>query len=1071
MERLEPRELLSGDTPLSSESLGENVALGCSYTLSPAPNYSYCTEPGDATQLTDGVYTKGYFWTQTSTVGWQPPSTVPWAQITIDLGADQPIQGLSFNTAAGVAGVQWPTVIDVLVSTDGANFYDAGEVVRLSVDHGLPPADGYLVRPYWTDRLTTHGRYVKVVVANSPYLFVDEIEVHRGPDEFLSQPYPGDPVTNLTTYIISTRQRAMQVRRIVFDAQDLAAQVNASTHLTADERAELGAQLTGCVQQALYDNPAQITLPVDDLHRQVFAVQAALWRSEGISGLTAWNTASAWDQILPIQTPLSGITPNVDVTTMQGEFRSAAFNLCNPTDADLDVYLRVSGLPGGAQPSWLTVYEAEWIDTKSGVPHLAALPEAAFDTAQNAFLVHVPSGLTRQVWLTFHSAGDVSAGTYTGAILVDGLGAGSAAVPVSWRLSALPFPTQPTLGLGGWDYTNTTYGQVTATNRETLIATLASHYVDTPWATSAVMPSSLDFTQFDAWVARWPQARQYRVFLSVSSTFAGYAMGSAEFNAAVGAWISAYAAHWRQMSPAIAANQVGVLLVDEPHTAEQSERIIAWANAITAAEPDVLIWEDPTFTNAADGAALYDVCDVLCPNRPRFLSGTEAYRDVYRAERDAGATLNFYSCSGPTEKLDPYSYYRLQAWTCWEEWGRVNDASTAMFYWAFSDQGGAASWRTSYPVRENYTPLFLDPTGVTQGKDMEAIREGIEDYEYLHLLKTRIAELESQGVPAAVLSEATDLLRAAPQSVLNATGAGNLAWNQAKDRTVADTVRGQVLDLLEQLAPVSASTNLDADGNGTADALTDGILILRYLFDPTGPWDCSDALGSDATRTTRADIKGFLDGGQITLLDVDGNGTADALTDGILILRYLFDPAGAWNCSDALGSAATRTTRAQIKAHLDAYRPSLALSAPSTLAITVQDAPSPETPALSAATVSVPSASSPAARSCSADSPAVDSRADAAAPPAALPAAAGQAAHVLARDALFRRWRLVAARHQTARCQTTEWADLDATFASTGRLPNEMIPVDFLEGEKGKLDTAPSCDNTPPWRVVEVDHP
>jgi hypothetical protein len=118
-------------------------------------------------------------------------------------------------------------------------------------------------------------------------------------------------------------------------------------------------------------------------------------------------------------------------------------------------------------------------------------------------------------------------------------------------------------------------------------------------------------------------------------------------------------------------------------------------------------------------------------------------------------------------------------------------------------------------------------------------------------------------------------------------------------------------------------SNLDADGNGTADALTDGILMLRYLFDPAGAWNYSDALGSSATRTNRTAIKSFLDGGVAGVLDVDGNGSADALTDGILILRYLFDPAGQWNYSDALGSGATRTNRAAIRAFLDQFNPGL----------------------------------------------------------------------------------------------------------------------------------------------------
>jgi uncharacterized lipoprotein YddW (UPF0748 family) len=119
----------------------------------------------------------------------------------------------------------------------------------------------------------------------------------------------------------------------------------------------------------------------------------------------------------------------------------------------------------------------------------------------------------------------------------------------------------------------------------------------------------------------------------------------------------------------------------------------------------------------------------------------------------------------------------------------------------------------------------------------------------------------------------------------------------------------------------SSEANLDADGNGTTDALTDGILILRYLFAPSGAWNVADAVGVGATRTARADITSFLDSGQTSTLDVDGNGTADALTDGILILRYLFAPTGAWTYSDALGVGATRTTREQIRAFLDQYCP------------------------------------------------------------------------------------------------------------------------------------------------------
>jgi hypothetical protein len=133
-------------------------------------------------------------------------------------------------------------------------------------------------------------------------------------------------------------------------------------------------------------------------------------------------------------------------------------------------------------------------------------------------------------------------------------------------------------------------------------------------------------------------------------------------------------------------------------------------------------------------------------------------------------------------------------------------------------------------------------------------------------------------------------------------------------------------------------SDLDADGNGTADALTDGILILRYLFDPHGSWNYADALGSGATRTTRTAIREYLDNGLTLALDADGNGTADALTDGILILRYLFDPAGSWNYADALGSGATRNTRAAIREYLNQYNPAYAGGISSNVSLSALDA-------------------------------------------------------------------------------------------------------------------------------------
>ena len=87
------------------------------------------------------------------------------------------------------------------------------------------------------------------------------------------------------------------------------------------------------------------------------------------------------------------------------------------------------------------------------------------------------------------------------------------------------------------------------------------------------------------------------------------------------------------------------------------------------------------------------------------------------------------------------------------------------------------------------------------------------------------------------------------------------------------------------------SNELDIDGNSQADALTDGLLVVRYQFGLRGAALIDGSVSSNATRTTALSIETFL-ASKIHLYDVDGNGIVDALTDGLLIIRFLFGLSG-----------------------------------------------------------------------------------------------------------------------------------------------------------------------------------
>ena len=140
--------------------------------------------------------------------------------------------------------------------------------------------------------------------------------------------------------------------------------------------------------------------------------------------------------------------------------------------------------------------------------------------------------------------------------------------------------------------------------------------------------------------------------------------------------------------------------------------------------------------------------------------------------------------------------------------------------------------------------------------------------------------------------------------------------------TTSDQDNDGVTALEEFLAGTIPSGSIDLDGNGKYDALTDGLLLLRGMFGLTGDALIAGAIASNAVYTSSVDIEARIQvlGG---LADIDGNGSVDALTDGLLTLRYLFGLEGDTLMHGVVASDATRTSPAEIEAHLATLMPAL----------------------------------------------------------------------------------------------------------------------------------------------------
>lgn len=111
----------------------------------------------------------------------------------------------------------------------------------------------------------------------------------------------------------------------------------------------------------------------------------------------------------------------------------------------------------------------------------------------------------------------------------------------------------------------------------------------------------------------------------------------------------------------------------------------------------------------------------------------------------------------------------------------------------------------------------------------------------------------------------------------------------------------------------------DFDGDENADALTDGLMMIRYLFGLRAELVTFSAMSDNSTLSPEeviAEIEAALD-----IMDIDADGEFNALTDGLLLLRYLFGLRDDSLTNGAVGADATRSSNVDIQNYLESHMP------------------------------------------------------------------------------------------------------------------------------------------------------
>jgi len=128
---------------------------------------------------------------------------------------------------------------------------------------------------------------------------------------------------------------------------------------------------------------------------------------------------------------------------------------------------------------------------------------------------------------------------------------------------------------------------------------------------------------------------------------------------------------------------------------------------------------------------------------------------------------------------------------------------------------------------------------------------------------------------------------------------------------------GEIRGFLERVP------TLDVDNSFTATryhALTDGLLLIRYMQGLSGPALTAGLSVSGAGRSDATSIKAYMDAYRMSF-DIDNNTNVDAATDGILIVRYLLGLRGNALIQGAVAPGAPRSTAVDIEAYLSELTP------------------------------------------------------------------------------------------------------------------------------------------------------
>lgn len=472
-------------------------------------------------------------------------------------------------------------------------------------------------------------------------------------------------------------------------------------------------------------------------------VEAALAAQSTSQGSLLICAANPWAPFGGLEEAAEGRTPPAQLTVeaFDGEIECAALNLFNFGGEARTLRVELNSISGGdvASPDTSNAVQASKVVSLHEVIEVPTLlleyPSSdALPLLNQAMTITVPAWSGRQLWLNVDTA-SLEPGHWSTAVRLR-------------TLEAAPIELTAGLDITVWDaalsqeqplrlcHWANVQGSYLREHPEAALKDQVAH--GTNVFVSSLPPiakfneqgelvGAIDFAAHDAYVR---QHAPHGIIL-----FCGYQGGlqgpggqeGPAFEKAYGTWLRAWVKHLKELG--VGYDGFALYPIDEiglyPGLVQSYLR---FARLTREADPNVLMYTDPT-TGVTDDEfkELVPYVDIWCPNSSGYLF--DRNHDKLEFMKATGNTVWTYECFGVAKHQNPLAYYRGQAWHAWHH------GLTGIGFWTYCTSSDDP-WFA--PRANNEYTMVYGGNGVVSSKRWEAVRDGIEDYSMLALLRDAV---------------------------------------------------------------------------------------------------------------------------------------------------------------------------------------------------------------------------------------------------------------------------------------------------------------------------------------------